>query len=65
MKKDEDIPTSCMIMGLGDNLGAILSALVVIPAICALSATPEAANEALGQGNFGITFIYICLLIHI
>ena len=59
VKKDEDIPTSCMIMGLGDNLGAILSALVVIPAICALSATPEAANEALGQGNFGITFIYI------
>lgn len=56
---DEDVPTSCMIMGLGDNLGAILSALVVIPAICALSATPEAANEALGQGNFGLTFIYI------
>ena len=46
-------------MGLGDNLGAILSALVVIPAICALSATPEAANEALSQGNFGLTFIYI------
>ena len=55
----EDVPTSCLIMGLGDNLGAILSALVVIPAICALSATPEAANEALGQGNFGLTFIYI------
>ena len=38
-------------MGLGDNLaGAILSALVVIPAICALSAAPEAANEALQSG---------------
>ena len=36
VKKDEDIPTSCMIMGLGDNLGAILSALVVIPAILSL-----------------------------
>ena len=57
--EDEDVPTSCLIMGLGDNLGAILSALVVIPAICALSATPEAANEALAQGNFGLTFIYI------
>ena len=57
--EDEDVPTSCLIMGLGDNLGAILSALVVNPAICALSATPEAANEALAQGNFGLTFIYI------
>ena len=54
--EEEDVPTSCLIMGLGDNLGAILSALVVIPAICALSATPEAANEALSQGNFGLTF---------
>ena len=58
-REEEDVPTSCLIMGLGDNLGAILSALVVIPAICALSATPEAANEALSQGNFGLTFIYI------
>ena len=57
--EDEDVPTSCLIMGLGDNLGAILSGLVVIPAICALSATPEAAAEALSQGNFGLTFIYI------
>ena len=55
----EDVPTSCLIMGFGDNLGAILSALVVIPAICALSATPEAATEALSSGNFGITFIYV------
>ena len=59
VKKDEDVPTSCMIMGLGDNLGAILSALVVIPAICALSSSSEAASEALAQGNFGLTFIYI------
>lgn len=29
--EEEDVPTSCLIMGLGDNLGAILSALVVIP----------------------------------
>ena len=43
--EEEDVPTSCLIMGLGDNLGAILSALVVIPAICALSATPEAAMK--------------------
>ncbi len=43
--EEEDVPTSCLIMGLGDNLGAILSALVVIPAICALSATPEAGMK--------------------
>ena len=55
----EDVPTSCLIMGFGDNLGALLAALVVIPAICALSASPEAAQEAMGSGNFGITFIYV------
>ena len=39
----------------GDTLGAILSALVVIPAICALSASPEPTKEALRQGYFGLT----------
>ena len=48
--EDEDVPTSCLIMGLGDNLGAILSGLVVIPAICALSATPEAGNGSIEPG---------------
>ena len=55
----EDIPNNCLIMGLGDNLGAILAGLVVIPAICALSPTAQAASEALSQGNFGLTFIYV------
>ena len=45
-------------MGPGDNLGAILSGLVVIPAICALSNTGS-GSRAIDQGNFGLTFIYI------
>ena len=55
----EDIPNNCLLMGIGDNLGAILAGLVVIPSICALSPTTEAATEALGSGNYGLTFIYV------
>ncbi|MBR2534044.1 MAG: sodium-dependent transporter [Erysipelotrichaceae bacterium] len=55
----EDIPNSCLLMGLGDNLGALLAAIVVIPSICALSPSAQAATEALSQGNYGITFIYV------
>lgn len=55
----EDIPNNCLMMGMGDNLGAIIAGMLVIPAIFALSPSPEAAYEACGQGNFGITFIYM------
>lgn len=55
----EDIPNNCILMGVGDNLGALFAAILVIPAICALSPTAQAASEALGSGNYGLTFIYV------
>lgn len=59
VKKSEDIPNNCMIMGLGDNIGALLAGVAVLPAVFALSATPELARTAISQGNYGLTFIYI------
>ena len=57
--KNEDIPNNCLLMGVGDNLGALLAGILIIPAICALSPTAQAASEALGSGNYGLTFIYV------
>lgn len=59
VKKDEDIPNNCLIMGLGDNLGALVAALAVLPAIFALSPSLAEAQAAVSAGNYGMTFIYI------
>jgi NSS family neurotransmitter:Na+ symporter len=61
-KKKEDIPGNSMIMGLSDNVGALIAAMTVLPAIFALSPSIEAANQALSSGNTGITFIYLAQL---
>ncbi|SKC48763.1 sodium-dependent transporter [Maledivibacter halophilus] len=58
-KESEDIGGNCMIMGLGNNLGAIIAGMTVVPAIFALSPSMEFANEALAAGNQGLTFIYL------
>lgn len=59
VKEKEDIPNNCMIMGVGDNLGALIAAMAVLPAIFALSPSLEAAQTAVGSGNYGMTFIYL------
>lgn len=61
-KEQEDIGCNCMIMGLGNNLGALVAGMTVLPAIFALSPSLEFANEALSAGNQGITFIYLAQL---
>jgi NSS family neurotransmitter:Na+ symporter len=61
-KKKDDIPGNSMILGLSDNIGALLAAMTVLPAIFALSPSVEAANQALAAGNTGITFIYLAQL---
>ncbi|SHJ68904.1 sodium-dependent transporter [Paramaledivibacter caminithermalis] len=61
-KENEDIGGNCMIMGLGNNVGALVAGMTVLPAIFALSPTVEFANEALSAGNQGITFIYLAQL---
>lgn len=58
-RKEEDITNNCFIMGLGDNLGALLPALIVLPTIFALSPSVEVANQAVSAGNYGMTFIYL------
>jgi NSS family neurotransmitter:Na+ symporter len=59
VRKNEDIPNNCLIMGLGDNIGALVAGLAILPAIFALSPSAEAAAEAVGAGNYGMTFIYL------
>lgn len=61
-KKKEDVAGNCMIMGLGNNIGALVAGMTVLPAIFALSPSIEFANEALGAGNQGITFVYLAQL---
>lgn len=61
-KESEDIGGNCMIMGLGNNLGALVAGMTVLPAIFALSPSGEFANQALSAGNQGITFIYLAQL---
>ncbi|AOY75213.1 sodium-dependent transporter [Clostridium formicaceticum] len=58
----EDIAGNCLIMGFGDNLGALIAGMTVLPAIYALSPTQEFASDALASGNTGITFIYLAQL---
>ena len=61
-KRKEDVAGNCLIMGVGDNVGALIAGMTVLPAIFALSPSVEFANEALAQGNTGITFIYLAQL---
>ena len=61
-KKKDDIGLNCILTGLGNNAASLLAGLAVIPAIFALSATPEAANDAMSAGNSGLTFIYLASL---
>ncbi len=61
-KREEDIAGNSMIMGIGDNVGALIAGMTVLPAIFALSPSLEFANEAMAQGNTGITFVYLAQL---
>lgn len=61
-KEKEDIPCNCMIMGFGNNVGALLAGMTVMSAIFALSPSQEFANTVLSSGNTGLTFIYLAQL---
>ncbi|MDR5659792.1 sodium-dependent transporter [Serpentinicella sp. ANB-PHB4] len=61
-KQKEDIGGNCLIMGFGDHLGALVAGMTVLPAIFALSSTQQFAEEAMAQGNTGITFVYLSQL---
>lgn len=61
-KKREDVAGNAMIIGVGDNFGALLAGLVVLPAIFGLSANLEVANQVALQGGTGLTFVYLSQL---
>ncbi|MFZ5353150.1 MAG: sodium-dependent transporter [Bacillota bacterium] len=61
-KSKSDIPGNCTITSFGDNIGALIAGMTVLPAIYALSASQDLAAEALASGNTGITFIYLAQL---
>jgi NSS family neurotransmitter:Na+ symporter len=62
MKENEDIGVNSFMIVLGDASAAILAGMCVLPTVFALSATPDAAMEALKAGNTGLTFIYLAKL---
>jgi len=61
-KKEEDIVVNSSMITFGDQCGAMLGALAVLPAVFALSATEADAVASLGTGNVGLTFIYLAKL---
>lgn len=61
-KKRDEVVGNTFIMGIGDNVGALIAGMVVVPAIFALSVSPQMANEALSAGNTGMAFIYLAQL---
>lgn len=60
--KKEDVAGNAFIMGVGDNVGALLAALVVIPTIFALSPSLEAATQTAQTGGAGLTFVALTQL---
>jgi len=61
-KKRDEVVGNTFIMGLGDNVGALIAGMVVVPAIFALSVSPQMATDALSAGNTGMAFIYLAQL---
>ncbi len=62
MKENEDIAVNTFMISFGDALGAMISAMAVLPTVFALSASEGAALDALASGNTGLTFIYLTKL---
>lgn len=61
-KAKEDVAGNAMIIGIGDNIGALLAGLVVLPAIFALAPSLEVANEIALTGGTGMTFVFLAQL---
>lgn len=58
----EDVAGNAMIMGLGDNIGALLAGLAVVPALFALAPNAEYAAEVAQAGGTGMTFVVLAQL---
>ncbi len=62
MRAHEDVAGNALIIGVGDNIGALMAGLVVLPAIFALSPSVEAATQTALTGGSGLTFVYLAQL---
>ncbi|TCO73676.1 sodium-dependent transporter [Marinisporobacter balticus] len=62
-KKKEDIAGNCMIMGFGNNVGSLIAALTILPAIFALSPNQAFIDQAITSNNTGLAFIYLAQLL--
>ncbi|MEW6662050.1 MAG: sodium-dependent transporter [Bacillota bacterium] len=58
----DDVGANSFIIGFGDISIALIAGLAVLPTIFALAPSPEFAQQALGAGNTGLTFIYMAQL---
>jgi NSS family neurotransmitter:Na+ symporter len=58
-RKSDKIIGNSFITGLGNNFASIIAGLAIIPTVFALSATSQAASDALNSGNQGLAFIVI------
>lgn len=63
--KKSDIALTSTINGIGDTLAAMLAGLAVIPAVFALSASPDVAMATMAGGNNGLTFISMTSLFEV
>jgi NSS family neurotransmitter:Na+ symporter len=62
MKAKDDVAGNAMIIGVGDNIGALMAGLVVLPAVFALSPNMEVATQTALTGGSGLTFVYLAQL---
>ena len=58
VRRDDDVVSNAVSIGLGNNLASILAAMAILPAVFAILPTTEALG-AMAAGNTGLSFIWI------
>ncbi len=58
-RKKEDVTLNIFISGFGNNTASIMAGMAILPAVFALSPSPEAAIDYLKTGNQALTFTVI------
>ena len=57
MRKNEDTTLNAVLLGFGNNSISLLAGIMVLCTVFAMA--PAAANEIVGAGNEGLTFIWV------
>ena len=58
VKRNDDVVSNAVSIGLGNNLASILAAMAILPAVFAILPTTDAL-DAMAAGNRGLSFIWI------